>query len=236
MNKKELTSSQHILLVEDDNDINRLLATYFLQANYEVTSAFSGTEALLLLEDDFDLVVLDLMLPGLCGENLILKIREKNNVPIIVISGKVALEDRVNVLDLGADDFIPKPFEKQDVLARVAAVLRRSQVYQMAVKHEEGVLLRYGNLLMNPDFMEVKWQDKAVALTQTEFFILHEMMRRPGQVFSRDKLYRAVWNEEFLGDDNAITVHISHLRQKLKQASGKDLIATVWGIGYKLSQ
>lgn len=225
---------QQILVVEDDNDINRLLYTYFIQAGYLTKQAFSGTEALLLIDKTIDLVVLDLMLPGLSGEELIRKIREKSNVSVIVVSGKAALEDRVNVLGLGADDYIVKPFEKQDVLARVAAQLRRANVYQTPIQEDETKQLYHRDLCLCIDCQLVTWKEQPIPLTQTEFSILYELLKKPGQVFSRDKLYRAIWNEDFIGDDNAITVHISHLRQKLRQVSGIELITTVWGIGYKI--
>ncbi len=236
MNEKlNETHKNHIIIVEDDNDINLLLFTYFIQDGYQATQAYSGTEALLLLDHHIDLVVVDLMLPGLSGEALIEKIRESSNVPILVLSGKAAVGDRVNALGLGADDFLVKPFAKQEVLARVAALLRRAKVYQSQETAAEQTQWRLKDLLLDTACMQVQWQDKAIHLTQTEFLILHEMMKKPGQVFSRDSLYRAVWNEDFIGDDNAITVHISHLRQKLREASGEELIATVWGIGYKMS-
>ncbi|MCK9223183.1 MAG: response regulator transcription factor [Limnochordia bacterium] len=223
---------ERILIVEDDPDINRLLTTFLQKEGYETIAAFSGTEALFVLKERIDLILLDLMIPGLSGERVLEHIRESSSVPVIVISGKISLDDKVTALELGADDYITKPFEKREVLARVKAALRRAQ--PTAEKDQKQVLSHQG-LVVDVECFRVTYQNQKIDLTQTEFVILKTLMEEPQVVFSRDKLYRRIWDEDYVGDDNAITVHISHLRQKLRQASGQEHIETVWGIGYRMS-
>lgn len=220
-----------ILVVEDDEDINNLLKNFLESEGYNVKQAFSGTEARFYLEEDIDLFILDLMLPGKTGEELISLIREKREVPILVISGKTSLEDKVKVLELGADDYIVKPFEKLEVLARIKVLMRRVKFQQEKTDDD---VLKYKSIVINPKTFEAFAGDQEIILTQTEFMILYEFLKDPGSVFSRDRLYDLIWGYEYTEGDNAITVHISHLRQKLRQVTGEDIIGTVWGVGYKL--
>lgn len=222
-----------VLIVEDDEDINNILKTYLEEGNYEVYQAFSGSEARFYIDKDIDIFLLDLMLPGLTGEELIKEIRMKTDTPILVISGKTSIEDKVNVLELGADDYMIKPFEKREVLARVKVLLRRVKFQEESSERE---ILSYKNIVLNPKTMEVKVDKKEITLTQTEFMILYEFLKDPESVFSRDRLYDEIWGYEYIEGDNAITVHISHLRQKLRKATGQDMIVTVWGVGYKLAK
>jgi len=227
--KKGDKMAERILIVEDDADINNLLKNFLEEANFHVTQAFSGSEASFLKSDDFDLLIMDLMLPGKTGEELIKEVRKKTSVPILVISGKSAIDDKLEVFDLGADDYMVKPFEKRELLARVKVLLKRKE----AAKDSGN--LEHRLLSVNPRTMEVMAGDELLNLTQTEYLILIEMMKEPDVVFSRDKLYEKVWGLDYLESDNAITVHISHLRQKLRKATGEDLISTVWGVGYKFN-
>ncbi len=220
-----------ILVVEDDEDINNLLKNFLESEGYIVKQAFSGTEAKFYLDEDIDLFVLDLMLPGQTGEEIIKMIREKKETPILVISGKTSVEDKVNVLELGADDYIVKPFEKIEVLARIKVLKRRVKLQQEETG--DGVL-KYKSIVINPKTFEAYADDQEIILTQTEFMILYEFLKDPDSVFSRDRLYDLIWGYEYTEGDNAITVHISHLRQKLRQVTGEDVIGTVWGVGYKL--
>lgn len=230
-----------ILIVEDENDVNRLLAT--ILSDYKTTSAFSGTEAAMWLgQQKFDLVLLDLMLPGMTGEEVIAYMREHGiKTPVIVISAKQEVADRVNVLRLGADDFIMKPFEIDEVLARVEAVLRRcgALVSETETSFDEGGgkdVLKIKNLTLNHDTRQVLAAGQEVALTVKEFDILELMMRYPKKVFTRENLFTAVWGEDYLGEDNTVNVHISNLRQKLSKAdSENEYIKTVWGIGFKMN-
>lgn len=225
----------HILVVEDDADINRLLCKILQDQGYDVRPAFSGSEAMLWAEKyDYDLVLLDLMLPGLTGEEFIARIRGRRTMPIIVLSAKVGVESRVNVLRLGADDFIPKPFDNNEVLARVEAQLRRYK--QFSSPGEENRVLRFGDLAVDRDAVSLTVGGVHVALTAREFSILALLMSAPNKVFTRAQIYERVWGEEFFGDDNTVNVHVSNLRAKLAKVSDKEYIKTVWGIGFKMNE
>lgn len=225
----------HILVVEDDQDINRLLCRILQGGGYDVRPAFSGSEAVLWAEQyDYDLVLLDLMLPGLTGEEFIARMRNKKTMPIIVLSAKAGLEDRVNVLRLGADDFIPKPFDNDEVLARVEAQLRRYR--QFSASAGTPAILRCGDLELDREAIQVTAGGREVALTAREFEILALLMGSPKKVFTREQLYESVWGGEYFGDDNTVNVHISNLRSKLGKVSDRDYIKTVWGIGFKMNE
>ena len=224
----------HILVVEDDQDINRLLCRILTDGGYDVRPAFSGSEAVLWAEQyDYDLVLLDLMLPGITGEEFIARMRKKRTMPIIVLSAKAGLEDRVNVLRLGADDFIPKPFDNDEVLARVEAQLRR---YKQFSAPGGGQVLRCGDLELDREAIRVTAGGREVALTAREFEILSLLMSHPRKVFTREQLYESAWGGEYMGDDNTVNVHISNLRAKLAKASDREYIKTVWGIGFKMNE
>ena len=224
----------HILVVEDDQDINRLLCRILTDGGYDVRPAFSGSEAVLWAEQyDYDLVLLDLMLPGLTGEEFIARMRKKKTMPILVLSAKAGLEDRVNVLRLGADDFIPKPFDNDEVLARVEAQLRR---YKQFSAPGGGQVLRCGDLELDREAIRVTAGGREVALTAREFEILSLLMSHPRKVFTREQLYESAWGGEYMGDDNTVNVHISNLRAKLAKASDREYIKTVWGIGFKMNE
>ncbi len=225
----------HILVVEDDADINRLLCTILEGAGYSCRAAFSGSEAMLWAEKyDYDLVLLDLMLPGLTGEEFIARIRAGKTMPIIVLSAKVAVEDRVNALGLGADDYITKPFDNREVLARVEAQLRRSRSFSPAAGGGELVC---GPLRLSREDHTASVNGEEVSLTTREFAILALLMEHPKRAFSRAQIYESVWGEEFMGDDNTVNVHVSNLRAKLsKAAPGREYIKTVWGIGFKMAE
>lgn len=223
----------HILVVEDDQDINRLLCRILTDGGYDVRPPFSGSEAVLWAEQyDYDLVLLDLMLPGITGEEFIARMRKKRTMPIIVLSAKAGLEDRVNVLRLGADDFIPKPFDNAEVLARVEAQLRR---YKQFSAPGGGQVLRCGDLELDREAIRVTAGGREVSLTAREFEILSLLMSHPRKVFTREQLYESAWGGEYMGDDNTVNVHISNLRSKLSKVSDQEYIKTVWGIGFKMN-
>ena len=226
----------NILVVEDDPDINKLLCRILEGAGYACRPAYSGTEAALWAgQYDYDLVLLDLMLPGLTGEELIAQLRQRKTMPIIVLSAKTGLEDRVNVLRLGADDFIPKPFDNAEVLARVEAQLRRYRQFSSPAGREKNVLT-WGDLTLDKESVTVTAAGKEVAVTAREFEILSLLMSYPRKVFTREQLYEQVWGGEYFGDDNTVNVHISNLRSKLAKVSGGEYIKTVWGIGFKMNE
>ena len=229
-----MMDTSHILIVEDDPDINRLLCRILEGAGYQCRQAFSGSEAMLWAEQyDYDLVLLDLMLPGLTGEEFIARVRKRRTMPILVLSAKAGLEDRVNVLRLGADDFIPKPFDNAEVLARVEAQLRRYKQFSSA---DGNTVLTHGDLKLDREGVSVTIGDEPVALTAREFEILKLLMEHPKKVFTRAQLYEQLWGGEYFGDDNTVNVHIANLRAKLAKLSPAEYIKTVWGIGFKLSE
>lgn len=225
----------NILVVEDDPDINKLLCRILEGAGYACRPAFSGSEAALWAgQYEYDLVLLDLMLPGLTGEEFIAQMRQKKTMPIIVLSAKAGLEDRVNVLRLGADDFIPKPFDNAEVLAWVEAQLRRYKQFSGGGGGGSAVLT-HGDLTLDRESVTVTAAGKPVTVTAREFDILTLLMEHPKKVFTREQLYEQVWGGEYMGDDNTVNVHISNLRAKLAKASPAEYIKTVWGIGFKMS-
>lgn len=229
MEKKDI----NILIVEDDTDINGLLYQILPTEGYNVKQAFSGTEAKMCLDIfKFDLVLLDLMLPGMTGEEIIREVRKVKNMPIIVISAKTKQEDIINVLKMGADDFVLKPFNVKEVLARVEAQLRR---YTKFSKEEESNILRYKELQLDKDLVEIKVKGQIVQATAKEFAIVELLMEHPKKVFTRANIFEHVWNEEFLGDDNTVNVHVSNIRSKISAVDKEnEYIKTVWGIGFKL--
>ena len=224
----------NILIVEDDADINRLLCAILEGAGYPCRAAFSGSEALLWAEKyDYDLVLLDLMLPGCTGEEFIQRIRRGKTMPIIVVSAKMGISDRVNVLKLGADDFIPKPFNNAEVLARVEAQLRRSRQFSVSTSE----VLSSGPLTLDLDSHAALLDGREISLTSREVDIVALLMKNTRRAFSRAQIYESVWGEDFIGDDNTVNVHVSNLRSKLAKADPEhSYIKTVWGIGFKLAE
>lgn len=225
--------SDKILIVEDEADINHLLVKILHKAGYSTLQAFSGTEARLLLEkEEPALILLDLMLPGLSGEELLGDIRNElqNNLPVLILSAKSALKDKVSLLQNGADDYITKPFEPEEVTARVQAALRRTQ------GRPSGQTLSHKNLVLFPDSRKVLAKEKELSLTLHEYELLHLLMRTPEKVYSRELLYELIWQGGYYGENNTVNVHVSNLRKKLKEADETETyIQTVYGIGFKLA-
>lgn len=222
-----------ILIVEDETDISELLVKILDGAGYLTQQAFSGTEAILLLEKEVpDLILLDLMLPGKSGEELLHAIREKMNcdVPVLVLSAKNTLNDKVILLKTGADDYITKPFEPEEVIARVQAALRRTGKES---GHQK--ILVYKKLKLYPELRKVIIDDRELLLTAYEYDILYLLMQNPEKVYSRESLYELVWKGGYYGENNTVNVHVSNLRKKLKEVdSTEECIQTVYGIGFKL--
>ncbi len=218
-----------ILIIEDDQSINQLMYDVLTKNSYACTQAYSGTEGLLLLERTrFSLILLDLMLPGMSGEALIPKIRAQQNTPVIVVSAKDELDSKVNMLTLGADDYITKPFEIKELLVRVMAQLRRSG----AVTAQKQLTFR--DLVLNKEDFTFTAVGEALLLTKQEFKIMELLMTYPTKVFSKQEIYEYAWDSYYIGEDKTINVHISNIRQKLKKVSSSEYIETVWGIGFRL--
>lgn len=223
-------NSKTILIVEDDSDINHLLAEILTRNGYHTVQAYSGTEAdLLLKQNKFSLIMLDLMLPGRSGVELIQSIRNTSNVPVIVLSAKDGVQHKVQALRMGADDYMTKPFDPDELTARIEAALRRAQ----DTPQNNSEILSFKEIQLDRESRIVKSGEKNIDLTGIEFAILELLMSNPKKVFTKANLYHSVWNDQFYGDDNTINVHISKLRSKLGQ---RDYIQTVWGIGYKMEE
>ena len=225
-----------VLVVEDDAAINDVVATRLSRDDHAVTQAFSGSEARLLLgkkDAHFDLVVCDLMLPGVTGEELVGLIREHNaTTPIIVISARTTPADKIGLLQLGADDYLTKPFDLDELAARVAVQLRHSGAETPA----PGNALRYQRWELDPEARTLTVDGTTeIALTKIEFNILEALVRRPNKVFSKAELFELAWGEPFAGDDSTVAVHVSNIRAKLRETGTDSYVKTVWGMGFKLS-
>jgi len=223
-----------ILVVEDDLDLNFILCKMLQKANYQVASAYSGQVAnQLIVQNEYDLIILDLMLPEITGEQLIEIIRQKSMTPIMIISSKAQIQDRVSALENGADDYLVKPFDGEEVLARVGALLRRSM--QFASHPTTGKTLSFKKVLIDTETRKCTINQKELVLTGIEFDILLTLLEQPKKVFTKSQLYEKIWGNDYMTEDNALNVHVSNLRKKIKQYdSENDYIETVWGIGFKL--
>lgn len=222
-----------ILIVEDDKYINELLSIIVEQNGFETVGAFSGTEGKLLFElEQPDLVLLDLMLPGITGEEFIREIRMISDVPIIVITATEGKESMIHILNAGADDYLKKPFDRDELLARIGSVLRRNRT---AVNvPEELFILEYENLSINLESRVVELCGEELELTKIEYEIIKLLMENSKKVFTKRNLIDSVWQDVYT-DENTLNVHISNLRNKLSKLDpDTEYIKTVWGIGYKL--
>jgi DNA-binding response OmpR family regulator len=219
-----------ILIVEDDPQINKMVQTLLRKNKYAAVAAFSGTEALLLLEkESFDLILLDLMLPGLSGEEILAKINEQFQIPIICVSAKDDLDTKLGLIRNGADDYITKPFNNEELIVRIGAVLRRMNKGTMADKTS---IFRFKDLVLDSENHAVTIKDEPIELTMKEYSILELLISNPRKVFTKQNIFESVWSEECIVDERVVTVHVSNLRNKLKH--GEAYIKTVWGIGYKM--
>lgn len=227
-----MVMNKNILIVEDDDAINKLLSDIVREQEYTPHSAYSGTEAMLYInQQQWDLILLDMMLPGLSGEEVLKNITAAGASPVIIISARDAQEVKVSALRLGADDYITKPFDVEEVSARIESVMRRfnrtNQVTSTVRVHKE--------IVLDADAKTVKVNDSEVTLTAREFAILYTLISNPEKVFSKANIFESAWNETFHGDDNTVNVHMSNLRSKLADAADDaDYIETVWGMGYKM--
>lgn len=222
-----------ILIVEDDADISQLLAKILSETGCRTLQAYSASEAKLLMEKEMpELILLDLMLPGVSGEAFLQELRESQHFdkPVLVISAKNSLDSKVALLCGGADDYITKPFEPEEVLARVQANLRRCQ----NTGSQAGQLI-YKQLALYPDARKAVLCGRELALTAHEFDILLLLMQHPDKVYSRESLYELVWQGGYYGENNTVNVHISNIRKKIKEIDpSEEYIQTVYGIGFKL--
>lgn len=223
-----------ILVVEDDNDINNMLANLVRRNGYEATQAYSGTEAELHLKGtEFHLVLLDIMIPGMDGKELLKMIRKTMDMPVIVISARIDKTDKIEMLNIGADDYITKPFDIDELAARINSNLRRYSK-DNSIASESRNSLWFKDITLNKEAKEVLVNGNEVNLTAREFIILELFLSNPKKVFSKANLFESVWGEEYMGDDNTVNVHMSNLRGKLQKWNKEEYIETIWGMGYKL--
>lgn len=225
----------NILICDDQPDIVNALKIYLTPEGYNLYEAFTGEEALALVRKvDFHLILLDIMMPRMDGITATAKIREFSNVPIILLTAKSETEDKVLGLNVGADDYITKPFVPVEVLARVRSQLRRYARLGSRVEQQPGTLT-IGTITLDDRTKAVTVDGEQVALTPTEYSILHLLMSNPGRVYSTKALYEAVWQEVALGSEGAVAVHIRHLREKIEiNPSEPRYLKVVWGQGYKM--
>lgn len=227
--------SNSILVIEDDSDISNMICDLLKQNGYNAKPAYSGTEALMAFDNKIDLVLLDLMLPGLAGELVLQEIRKHSNIPVIGLSAKADKTSTINLLKSGADDYVVKPFNNDELLARIEAQLRRYN--QSSNLSRENNKVTYKDISMDTETYSVQVGDTPISLTKREFLILELLMKYPKKVFTKSNLYEHVWKDEFLGDENTVNVHMSNIRSKLAKANPSgEYIQTVWGIGFKMSE
>lgn len=223
-----------ILVVEDDDDINRLLCSIIRKSRYHPQPAYSGTEAMLYLDHrKWDMILLDLMLPGMAGEDILAKISTDGTTPVIIISAKDSKATKIETLRAGADDFIAKPFDVDEVSARIDSVLRRTRNAHGAQQQK---VLTHKDIHIDLETKSVHVSGTELSLTAREYTILVLLMKSPKKIFSKPNLFESVWDEPYHGDDNTINVHMSNLRNKISKASLKEEehIETIWGMGYRM--
>ena len=217
----------NILIIEDNNDINEMIYNYLNKNGFKCYQAYSGTEGLLYCKNDnYDLIILDLMLPGMDGKSVLVKIREKSDIPVIVLTAKDSLNSKVEILEIGADDYLCKPFDLKELKARIQVQLRKRMSKQEHAIAVDGVVLL-------PDFCHLEIQGMKIRLTRHEYRILELLMRDVKRARTKKEIYEYAWEDDYLGDDKTINVHISNIRSKLHAVSKQEYIETIWGIGFK---
>ncbi|MEY9092848.1 response regulator transcription factor [Paenibacillus sp. RC84] len=227
---------KHILIVDDDDKIAQLIEIYLQNEGYTVYKADNGLTALeIMAAQTVHLVILDIMMPGMDGLQVCMKIREKQMTPILMISAKDGDLDKITGLMTGADDYVVKPFNPLELIARVKSLLRRAYFQAQASVPAEEHTTRIGSLLIDKQTHTVTANGRLVKLTPIEFGILSLLATHPGRVFSSEEIFEKIWKEKYFESTNSVTVHISRLRDKLeKEMDGEKLIHTIWGVGYKL--
>ena len=228
----------NILVVDDEHEIANIVALYLQNDEYKVFKCYTGEEALRCVDNNnIDLAILDVMLPDIDGFEILRRIRNKYTFPVIMLTAKVDATDRITGLTLGADDYIPKPFNPLELVARVKAQLRRYTKYNEGAK-TSGEIIDFAGLVLNRTSHECIFNERVLTLTPIEFDILWLLCENRGKVISSEELFRQVWKEEyFKNSNNTVMVHIRHLREKMSGPTGKsDFIKTVWGVGYKVEE
>lgn len=245
-----------IIIIEDDKEINNLIKLYLEENSYTTESVFDGMKASKLLREraeEFDLAIIDIMLPFKSGDNVLSELRTHSNLPVIMLSAKDSVHTKIDMIRLGADDYMTKPFDLDELIVRIEAVLRRSgqnEIVKEKVKDTAKDILKYNNIKMDIYAKRVyiigtdassdnigednNQTENEIELTAKEFEILELFLNNPTKLFSKANIYESVWNEEYLVEDTTLKVHMSNLRSKLKKYDDFDYIETVWGMGYRL--
>ena len=227
---------QTILVCDDDKEIVDAIDIYLTGEGFHILKAYDGYDALKILETEHaDLMIIDVMMPGLDGIRTTLKVRETSSIPIIILSAKSEDSDKILGLNIGADDYLSKPFNPLELVARVKSQLRRyTQLGNLSQGSNENVY-KCGGLTINDDTKEVFVDDEPIKLTPIEYNILLLLTKNAGKVFSIDEIYKQIWNEEAIGADNTVAVHIRHIREKIEvDPSNPRYVTVVWGKGYKI--
>ena len=224
----------NILVCDDDKEIVKAIEIYLSDEGYNVLKAENGKKALDILKNNqVHLAILDIMMPEMDGMEVLEKIREKNSIPVIMLSAKSEDEDKINGLNLGADDYITKPFNSAELIARVNANIRRYT--SLGTIENSKTTYKTGDLVLNDDLKSVSANGKDIKLTATEYNILKFLLKNKGKVFSIEEIYKSVWNEECYGAENIIAVHIRHIREKIEiNPKEPKYLKVIWGIGYKI--
>ncbi|HHU71978.1 MAG TPA: response regulator transcription factor [Clostridiales bacterium] len=227
----------HVLVVEDDKEILDGIGIYLKNQGYTVFKASNGIEGLEIIEkEEIHLAIVDLMMPRMDGLTMTMKLREKHEFPVIILTAKSEEIDKVNGLNIGADDYVTKPFAPMELLARVNSQLRRYSKFHGMTQREEDNVYVIGGLELNEDTVQVTVDGNPVKMTPLEFKILALLMKHPGQVFSSDEIYERVWNERAVGTDT-IMVHVRNIREKIEiNPRDPKYLKVVWGVGYKIEK
>ena len=229
---------QTILVCDDDKEIVDAIVIYLTGEGFHILKAYDGYDALKILETEHaDLMIIDVMMPGLDGIRTTLKVRETSSIPIIILSAKSEDSDKILGLNIGADDYLSKPFNPLELVARVKSQLRRyTQLGNLNQSSNENVY-KCGGLTINDDTKEVFVDDEPIKLTPIEYNILLLLTKNAGKVFSIDEIYKQIWNEEAIGADNTVAVHIRHIREKIEiNPREPRYLKVVWGVGYKIEK
>lgn len=226
-----------ILVCDDDKEIVDAIEIYLSQEGYRILKAYDGVQAVdMLQKEDVQLLLIDIMMPKLDGLRATLKIREKSSIPIIILSAKSEDSDKILGLNIGADDYVTKPFNPLELVARVKSQLRRYTKLGTAAGESQKVY-QTGGLIINDDLKEVTVDGEPVKLTPIEYNILLLLVKNQGKVFSINQIYESIWNEDAIGADNTVAVHIRHIREKIEiNAKEPRYLKVVWGIGYKVEK
>lgn len=228
----------NILVCDDDKEIVEAIEIYLSQEGYRILKAYDGEEVLKVMKSEkVDLLIIDVMMPKLDGIRTTLKIRENENMPIIILSAKSEDADKILGLNVGADDYVTKPFNPLELTARVKSQLRRYTQLGSSVTQENQAIYTVGGLMINDDQKEVTVDGEPVKLTPIEYNILLLLMKNQGKVFSIDQIYENIWNEDAIGVDNTVAVHIRHIREKIEiNPKEPRYLKVVWGVGYKIEK